>query len=600
MIGSFQRPESVESFTKQISQPADVMCDFSCRVRLLVHARPMSARRAQSVLREAGPFTMEFPMSLSRKSLRACVAACALIVSLPSVAAVFSPNRFDDPVPDDCTPADCSLREAVIAANELADQDLIMLADGTYELTQLPSLGAPADAFLDLNVTSALEIRGQGTHQTIIRNAVDTNNLTDARILTVQDTVLSLVSLTLRDGYSAGFAIQGEGGCLLAERSELFLEDVRITNCHANFQGGGVLFDQSSASFESVLIDQNDAFFGGGISARESYLYGSEVDIAANVANRSGGGIHVYAEPGDQGTSTIRWQVQSHIRENTAQDGAGINIAEEAILIIDPAQSVSPGIHDLLVIEGNVAIQDAGGIRAGGRLSARWLALRFNDASQDGGALLAESLVEVDDSELANNSAGRDGGGIQLRSAAAGSRINRVSLAGNHAQRFGGGVSTFAANATLRNVSSYANTAGSGGGFSTWALTNLRHVSSLNDRANGGSGGSLHIGVDRVRVLGSVLANGCQILHGILDDFGGNAQVSGQMPCVGAQISQRGLGLDYGYYGGVFDIVGISLASSPLRNFIPIVRDTRIDVRGWLRSGLADVGAHEFDGISTR
>lgn len=45
---------------------------------------------------------------------------------------VFTVTRFDDPAPNGCLVSDCSLREAVLAANALAGYDLVLLGTGTY------------------------------------------------------------------------------------------------------------------------------------------------------------------------------------------------------------------------------------------------------------------------------------------------------------------------------------------------------------------------------------------------------------------------------------------------------------------------------------
>src|SRR5258708_5802175 len=69
-------------------------------------------------------------------------------------------TRFDDPTPSGCSSAvDCSLREAVIAANATLVADIIQLPSGTYTLTRageddLASVG-DLDIFhsLTINVT---------------------------------------------------------------------------------------------------------------------------------------------------------------------------------------------------------------------------------------------------------------------------------------------------------------------------------------------------------------------------------------------------------------------------------------------------------------
>lgn len=51
-------------------------------------------------------------------------------------AASLQVTRFDDPVPDGCAPQDCSLREAVLAANALPGPDTVHLSAGRHFLEQ--------------------------------------------------------------------------------------------------------------------------------------------------------------------------------------------------------------------------------------------------------------------------------------------------------------------------------------------------------------------------------------------------------------------------------------------------------------------------------
>lgn len=67
-------------------------------------------------------------------------------------------TRFDDPAPNGCTPTDCSLREAVIAANvdPVAYNDIRLVA-GTYQVNATP-----------IAVTGGTRINGIGSTQTLI------------------------------------------------------------------------------------------------------------------------------------------------------------------------------------------------------------------------------------------------------------------------------------------------------------------------------------------------------------------------------------------------------------------------------------------------
>ena len=84
-------------------------------------------------------------------------------------AATFSPTRFDDPPPDGCLPTDCSLREAVLAANAAPGADRIALQAGDYALTR--SAEPPDDApgtSQQLVVSGDLAVEGISMAQTRI------------------------------------------------------------------------------------------------------------------------------------------------------------------------------------------------------------------------------------------------------------------------------------------------------------------------------------------------------------------------------------------------------------------------------------------------
>ena len=82
----------------------------------------------------------------------------SLLVGGPLHAATYPVTRSDDPAPDACAAGDCSLREAVLAANATPDDDRIDLPSALHQL----ALGK-------LDVTGSLEIAGTGMDTTIVR-----------------------------------------------------------------------------------------------------------------------------------------------------------------------------------------------------------------------------------------------------------------------------------------------------------------------------------------------------------------------------------------------------------------------------------------------
>src|SRR5712691_8059155 len=83
-----------------------------------------------------------------------------------AVAATFTVTRTDDPSPGPCD-SDCSLREAVLAANAGSGGDMIVLPAGHYRLT-IPGPGEDAGASGDLDLTKSVTISGAGARATVI------------------------------------------------------------------------------------------------------------------------------------------------------------------------------------------------------------------------------------------------------------------------------------------------------------------------------------------------------------------------------------------------------------------------------------------------
>lgn len=522
------------------------------------------------------------------------LACVALALAAPLHAATFAVTRFDDPVPDGCAALDCSLREAVIAANLAAGPDQIPLEAGDYLLTQYggPGPGAGTD---DLDVVDRLEIVGKGSGLTSIV-ADYPYNLTDTRILEVVASGLTLRGVSLRKGkiVSVGFWAT-EGGCFRAENSRIAFDDVQVSECFA-VVGGGVSILGGSARFDATTIRLSEAMRGGGLALLGTTLAeGSGVLLELNAATLRGGGI--FASPAplpalQTGTTTLRWATGSQVVANHAPEGGGVAIASGQTLVVDPLADATPGDDELLFVAGNVASSGGGGLHNLGILQAKRLAVRSNasnGAGSDGGGLLTFGNATLTDSEFAFNTAVRDGGGAMVRNGAS-ARFERVSFADNHVGRFGGGLSN-QGYALLVNVSTFSNDALAGGGLDFQSGGRMIHVSLLGD-----SGNALRAPAGPV-FKNSVVSGGCAP-GSVLALSGSNAQAAGFAPCGGMPTHAAAqLALAYAYTGGRFDAVAITAPGSVLRNAAVLLPEATNDIRGWARVGASDIGAHEFDAI---
>lgn len=79
----------------------------------------------------------------------------------------YAVTRMDDPVPDGCNVGDCSLREAIIAANAFIGEATIILPAGSYTLTIASAVGDENAG--DFDVTGNVTIAGAGAATTVIQ-----------------------------------------------------------------------------------------------------------------------------------------------------------------------------------------------------------------------------------------------------------------------------------------------------------------------------------------------------------------------------------------------------------------------------------------------
>ncbi|MHC4457696.1 MAG: CFI-box-CTERM domain-containing protein [Planctomycetota bacterium] len=153
---------------------------------------------------------------------------------------------------------DCSLREAIIAANASPDANTITLPAGTYTLS-ISGIGEDEAATGDLDITHNLTIEGSGAGDTII----DGNGI---------DRLFHIIE-------SSGFGITVE------------ITGVTIRNGYADM-GGGVFNNQSGmVTITDSSISDNTADWGGGISNGSTgsvELFG--VTVSGNDAAGPGGG----------------------------------------------------------------------------------------------------------------------------------------------------------------------------------------------------------------------------------------------------------------------------------------------------------------------
>lgn len=234
-------------------------------------------------------------MLAAPRHLLASASLLSLAFGAPALAADFVVTRYDDPVPDGCLADDCSLREAVIDANEDQDLDRILLSAGTYELT-LANVAGDEDlaATGDLDLTSNIELLGPGATMTTIDA-----NLTD-RVFHLLEILSPDAPTYLLRGVRLTGGAHVFGGAVLLQRNAATVEECEIvgngassslaavtaslfanltlrrTTVAGNLQSG-VLASQATVTLENSTVSGNGApnvraSAGGTLDARHSMI----------------------------------------------------------------------------------------------------------------------------------------------------------------------------------------------------------------------------------------------------------------------------------------------------------------------------------------
>jgi len=242
---------------------------------------------------------------------------------------------------------DCSLREAVVAANKRSGADTIVVPAGIFRLSRT-GRGENQAAKGDLDITEAATIRGHGPAHTIVKgldadrvfeirsggratisgltvrggnpgNALGggimaAGNLTLRRVVVSSNTavagggIYNTATLSIRQSLItgnrtvAGFTNpQGAGirttGPTTIVSSTLTLNETTSAGIGSK-TGGGIDTADSSLVVRNSTIVQNFAFFGGGIESTNSTITLANDTIAKNDADGNGGGVDHFSFDG--------------------------------------------------------------------------------------------------------------------------------------------------------------------------------------------------------------------------------------------------------------------------------------------------------------
>jgi CSLREA domain-containing protein len=362
-----------------------------------------------------------------------------LLTSQPVSAATFTVTKTAD-TDDGVCDADCSLREAITAANAAAGDDTITFAtsaNGTITLAaELPSLSS--------NIT----IDGNGAANTVLSGG---------------------------NAFRLFFVASG---------ATVTIQDVTIANGRSSDSGGGIRNDGGTLTVTDSTFSSNTADFGGGgggiFNASGGTLTVTDSAFSANSANFGGGIGNV------GGTATV---TDSSFSSNSAVDGGGIANSSFGTLTVTNSS-----------FSGNSANDDGGGIANSsfGTLTVTNSTFSGNSANgtsgnTSGGGILNIGTLTVTNSTFSGNSANgtsgnTSGGGIANSGngtlTVAGSTFSGNRATGSGGNTSGGGILNIGT-LTVTNSTLSGNSATDGGGVANSGAATLNNTIVANSTSGG-------------------------------------------------------------------------------------------------------------------
>jgi CSLREA domain-containing protein/uncharacterized repeat protein (TIGR01451 family) len=316
----------------------------------------------------------------------------------------------------DAIAGQCSLREAIIEANNTPGTDTIMLPAGTFTLT-IPR--NPADH--SSSETGTLEVQdslnivgaadGSGNPASIVQGGTNLTTSVDKvfsfneDIDSFTDATVSISNLVIQNGHNRGNTtiFDGWGGAFDFDTGGSGNSTLTVTNCNITTntltegEGGGfAIFNTNNGTGFAQVTNS---------TIQNNVTAPSGAGIAGN-----GGGIFV-------GTPAALVMNNSKVMNNSANANAGVNPVGGGLEIIGP--SGAPGQN---AIHGST--------------------ISGNHADGDGGGIWNTTNLLIDTSSILNgNSAGGNGGGFwHNASNPDAATLTKVTVTGNTATGSGGGI----------------------------------------------------------------------------------------------------------------------------------------------------------------
>lgn len=332
-----------------------------------------------------------------------------LSLAIGANAATLTVTKQTDTADGACD-ADCSLREAITAANASAGADVIVLPAGIYTTT-LATTNENSNANGDLDITGSVRIIGDGEGTTFVEANASPGVAFDRvfHVLGVSTSVL-IENLTVRNGRTTALApifrgggIRNEGNLTLRKVTVsgnqtatrgggitstnpgtfLFLDRVTVTGNTANSTvastfGGGVFtnfsivrirkstftFNQAITTVGAGLIGVGGGFYAldGNVSIKDSTVSNNTIGGTSPVNANDGGGVRFVNLTGPMNVQLERLTITGNQILSGAALGGGIG-AGSAAGTVDPLTiNISSSTIANNSVTSSIATPGGGGI----------------------------------------------------------------------------------------------------------------------------------------------------------------------------------------------------------------------------------------------
>jgi CSLREA domain-containing protein len=412
----------------------------------------------------------------------AAMCAASMTIAAGAAANTYRVNRVNDPTPGACTKGNCTLREAVIAANGHAGADVILLKRGKRYSLSVPGTGEDAAATGDLDITDSLTIKRakpQTRKQRRQRATVDAKQI-DGVFETLGDISTTFNGLVVRGG-RAPFNGAHDGGIDVEDGTANVINSIVRDNFGDDDGGIGtnsalLVIRRSRIVNNSVDLINGDV---GGIDGNGDGLKLIRSTVAGNTGAGNGGGIYLHAT-----TLISNSTIQGNRTTGNNDDGGGVYVSFTSSDVVTVLNST---------IARNRSLDDGGGIDlSNGALTVRNSTVVNNTAEEDGGGIHRRlGTVQLNNVTVARNRANSDNSG---------------SAAGGGLHSDTGGIDPF----TVRNSLIALNTVGTGGADPNCSGTFLSGGHNLRSSSDAGCIGLTATGdfVNANPKLGNLRSNG--------------------------------------------------------------------------------------------